>query len=43
VLHAFEGTSPFNEETQQRIATLKQVYGMEYDASYSHRLFEDSP
>jgi hypothetical protein len=43
VLHAFEGTSPFNEETQQRIVTLKEVYGMEYDASYSHRLFEDTP
>jgi hypothetical protein len=42
VLHAFEGTSPFNEEAQQRIATLKEIYGMEYDASYSHRLFEDS-
>jgi hypothetical protein len=43
VLHAFEGTSPFSEETQQRIATLKEIYGMEYDASYSHRLFDDSP
>jgi hypothetical protein len=41
VLHAFEGTSPFNEETQQHIATLKEIYGMEYGASYSHRLFED--
>ena len=43
VLHAFEGKSPFNEETQQRIAALKEIYGMEYDASYSHRLFEDTP
>jgi hypothetical protein len=43
VLHAFEGTSPFDEGIQQRIATLKEIYGMEYDASYSHRLFEDSP
>jgi hypothetical protein len=43
VLHAFEGKCPFNEETQQRIATLKEIYGMEYDASYSHRLFEDNP
>jgi hypothetical protein len=43
VLHAFEGTSPFNKETQQHIATLKEIYGMEYDASYSHRLFEDTP
>ncbi|MEJ2734977.1 MAG: hypothetical protein P8189_15660 [Anaerolineae bacterium] len=43
VLHAFEGRSPFNKEAQQRIAILKEIYGMEYDASYSHRLFEDSP
>jgi len=43
VLHAFEGRSPFSEEAQQRIATLKEIYGMEYDASYSHRLFEDNP
>jgi hypothetical protein len=43
VLHAFEGKSPFDEATQQRIATLKEVYGLDYDASYSHRLFEDNP
>ena len=42
VLHAFEGTSPFDEEAQRRIAMFKELYGMEYDASYSHRLFEDS-
>jgi hypothetical protein len=41
VLHAFEGRSPFDEETRQRIATLKEVYGLDYDASHSHRLFED--
>jgi hypothetical protein len=43
VLHSFEGKSPFDEETQQRIATLEEVYGLDYDASYSHRLFEESP
>jgi hypothetical protein len=42
VLHAFEGRSPFDEETQQRITTLKEVYGLDYDSSHSHRLFEDS-
>lgn len=41
VLHAFEGKSPFDEETRQRIATLKEVYGLDYDASHSHRLFEE--
>lgn len=40
VLHAFESTSPFSEETLQRIAQLKQVYGMDYGASASHRLTE---
>jgi len=43
VLHAFEGKSPFDEKVQNRIASLKEIYGMEYDASYSHRLFEDGP
>ena len=42
VLHAFEGKSPFDEETQEQIATLKRVYGLDYDASHSHRLIEDS-
>jgi hypothetical protein len=41
VLHTFEGKSPFNEETVQRIQMLKQVYDMDYDASASHRLFEE--
>jgi DNA repair exonuclease SbcCD ATPase subunit len=43
VLHAFEGKSPFDQKTQERIATLKEIYGLDYDASYSHRLFEDTP
>ena len=42
VLHAFEGKSPFDKETQEQIATLKRVYGLDYDASHSHRLIEDS-
>jgi len=41
VLHAFEAKSPFNDEMLQRIAALKQVYGMDYDASASHRLSEE--
>jgi hypothetical protein len=43
VLHAFEGKSPFDKETQQHIASLKEVYGLDYDASHSHRLSEDNP
>jgi predicted enzyme related to lactoylglutathione lyase len=40
VLHAFEGKSPFDAETLQRIETLKEIYGMDYDARASHRLVE---
>ena len=41
VLHAFEGRSPFDDETQARITALKEVYGMDYDASASHHMFEE--
>jgi hypothetical protein len=41
-LHAFEGKQPFSEETLQRIAQLKEVYGMDYDASASHRFIEQT-
>ena len=41
VLHAFEGKSPFEENARQHIQALKQVYGMDYDASASHRFTED--
>lgn len=40
VLHAFEQKHPFGEETLKRIAQLKEVYGMGYDASASHRFLE---
>ncbi len=40
VLHAFEQKHPFSEETLQRIAQLKDVYGMNYDAGASHRFIE---
>lgn len=40
VLHAFEGKSPFGEESLRRIADLKRVYGLDLDASASHRLTE---
>ncbi len=42
VLHAFEGKPVFNEEVLQRIETLKQVYNMDYDASASHHLIEET-
>jgi len=41
VLHAFEGKAPFDEQARQHIEALKGVYGMDYDASASHHLFEE--
>jgi hypothetical protein len=43
VLHAFEGRSPFHEESLRKIAQLKEVYGMNYGAEVSHRLTEMPP
>ena len=43
VLHAFEGRSPFHQESLHKIAQLKEVYGMNYGAEVSHRLTETQP
>ncbi|MCA1579822.1 MAG: hypothetical protein LC796_00220 [Acidobacteria bacterium] len=40
VLHAFDGKAPFGKETRSRIRELKKVYGLDLDASASHRLRE---
>jgi hypothetical protein len=40
VLHAFEGKPPFGEENRARIAEFKKIFGLELDASHSHRLIE---
>jgi hypothetical protein len=40
VLHAFENKLPFGEETLQRVRQLKEVYGMDYGVSASHRFVE---
>jgi hypothetical protein len=42
VLHAFEGKAPFGPETLQKIAELKRIYGLDLDASASHRLREST-
>lgn len=39
-LHAFEGKCAFGEETVAQIAALKKVYGLQLDATSSHRLKE---
>ena len=40
VLHAFDGKTPFSEESLRRIRDLKKFYGLDLDASASHRLKE---
>jgi hypothetical protein len=41
VLHAFEGKAPpLNDDILERIATLKQVYNMDYDSSAAHQFEE---
>lgn len=41
VLHAFEGNSPFNEASIEHINQFKEIYGVDYDSSASHRFIED--
>ena len=43
VLHAFENTPPFSEDSLQRIAQLKDVYSMDYGISVSHKFVESDP
>ena len=40
VLHAFEGKTPFSEDTRKVIDQLKSVYGCEMTAQDSHKLVE---
>ncbi|HKD10859.1 MAG TPA: hypothetical protein VKE50_02245 [Thermoanaerobaculia bacterium] len=40
VLHAFDGKVPFTPESLRQIADLKRVYGLDLNASASHRLRE---
>ena len=42
VLHAFDGKAPFDEASRRKIAELKRVYGLDLDASASHRLREEA-
>jgi hypothetical protein len=41
ILHNFEGTAPFGEETLALIAILRKTYGLDVMAVDSHRLIED--
>ena len=40
VLHAFDNKTPFSAESLKRIASLKEIYGLDLDASASHHLHE---
>jgi hypothetical protein len=40
VLHAFEGVAPFGKESMAKIASLKEVYDLDLDATDSHLLVE---
>jgi hypothetical protein len=40
VLHAFDGKTPFNGASLERIKELKRFYGLDLDSSASHRLKE---
>ena len=42
VLHAFDGKCAFGPETLGVIASLRKVYGLDLDASDSHKLREPS-
>ena len=40
VLHAFDGKTPFNPASLERIRELKKFYELDLDSSASHRLRE---
>jgi hypothetical protein len=40
VLHAFEGQSPFSDDAMKKIAALKEIYGVDYNASAAHHFVE---
>jgi hypothetical protein len=40
VLHVFEGRTPFSAESLKQIEELSRIYGLDLDASWSHRLTE---
>jgi predicted DNA-binding ribbon-helix-helix protein len=42
VLHAFDNKTPFSAESLKRIASLKEIYGLNLGASASHKLQEKS-
>ncbi len=42
-LHAFEGKVPFDADTLEQIRDLRRAFGLDLDASSSHRLRDAIP
>ncbi len=40
VLHGFENKPAFSDETLAKIGQLKDIYGLDLDATHSHKLEE---
>ena len=40
VLHALEGKCAFGPETLAQVAAMKKIYGLDLDATASHRMTE---
>ncbi|WP_353395635.1 hypothetical protein [Hydrogenophaga sp. 5NK40-0174] len=38
VLHAFEGKCAFGQDTLDKIASLREIYGLDLTAKHSHQL-----
>ena len=44
VLHSFEGKCAFSDKTLKHIIEFKKIYGIDFDASASHRMIDqDEP
>ena len=40
VLHSFEGKCAFSEKTLKHIVEFKKIFGIDFDASASHRMID---
>lgn len=44
ILHAFEGKCAFSDKTLKHIIEFKKIFGIDFDASSSHRMIDqDEP
>lgn len=40
VLHAFDGRTPFNDNTLKKIKEIKKIYELDLDSTHSHKMME---